>query len=95
MSKLAALSLNEINTRLIEYPGWEYHNHTIQKSYTFNEYLHGIKFVQRIATIAEEKNHHPELIIGWCKVTVLLSTHDANGITLLDFSLAKSIDQLL
>ena len=53
-----------------------------------------LKFVNAVAEPAEKANHHPDIDIRWNKVTLVLSTHDAGGLTEKDFSLAKQFDRL-
>ena len=62
------------------------------KTFKFSSYLAGIDFVSRLAHAAEAMNHHPDLFVGWRKVTVRLSTHSAGGLTLLDLDLARRAD---
>ena len=50
--------------------------------------------MNRLAPLAEEMNHHPDLAISWSKVTVTLSTHSEGGLTAADFELARQIDEL-
>jgi len=61
---------------------WNEIDKTISKTFEFNSYLDGIDFVNEIANLAEQENHHPDIIIGYCKVTVSLTTHDAGEIKL-------------
>ena len=73
---------------------WNEINSTITKTFEFNSYLDGIDFVNEIANLAEQENHHPDIEIGYCKVTISLTTHDAGGLTDKDYKLAKLIDDL-
>lgn len=73
---------------------WKEIDKTISKTFEFNSYLDGIDFVNEIANLAEQENHHPDIIIGYCKVAVSLTTHDADEITEKDYRLAKLIDDL-
>jgi 4a-hydroxytetrahydrobiopterin dehydratase len=55
-----------------------------------------IDYVDHLASVAEEHNHHPDILIhGWNKLRLTLSTHSEGGITELDFKLAKLFDALL
>ena len=74
---------------------WNEIDNTITKSFEFNSYLDGIDFVNAVANVAEQENHHPDISIGYCKVTISLTTHDAGTITEKDYKLAKLIDCLL
>ena len=73
---------------------WNEIDNTITKSFEFNSYLDGIDFVNAVANVAEQENHHPDISIGYCKVIISLTTHDAGTITEKDYKLAKLIDDL-
>lgn len=70
-------------------PDWRVENAHLVRTFAFPSYLAGIDFVVRLAREAEAMNHHPDLHIGWRKVTVRLSTHSAGAITMLDVELAR------
>ena len=90
---MAALSDDEIETRLSDLPGWERDGTAIRRTYKFDDFQGSVDFVNRITPAAEEMNHHPDLEISWSKVTVSLSTHSEGGITESDFELARKIDE--
>tara|TARA_B100001248_G_C27263101_1_gene399383 strand:- start:12 stop:245 length:234 start_codon:yes stop_codon:yes gene_type:complete len=73
---------------------WNEINKTITKTFEFNSYLDGIDFVNEVANLAEQENHHPDIEILYCKVTISLTTHDVGGLTDKDYKLAKLIDDL-
>ena len=73
---------------------WNELNNTITKTFEFNSYLDGIDFVNEVANLAEQENHHPDIEILYCKVTISLTTHDVGGLTDKDYKLAKLIDDL-
>ena len=73
---------------------WNEIDNTITKTFEFNSYLDGIDFVNAVANVAEQENHHPDISIGYCKVTISLTTHDAGTITEKDYKLAKLIDHI-
>lgn len=85
------LSASAVQQHLIPLPGWQVEGAELVKEFRFTNYLAGIEFVRRVAVLAEEMNHHPDLLVGWRKVTVRLTTHSVGGLTLLDFSLAGQI----
>jgi len=64
----------------------------LQKTFTFANFNEAFGFMTRVALEAERLNHHPEWSNVYNRVNVTLSTHDAGGITELDFKLAKFID---
>jgi 4a-hydroxytetrahydrobiopterin dehydratase len=90
---MAALSDDEVKTRLSGLDGWELAGDAIEKQFQFEDFTGSVDFVNRITPIANEMNHHPDLAISWNKVTVTLSTHSEGGLTDNDFELARRIDQ--
>jgi 4a-hydroxytetrahydrobiopterin dehydratase len=84
------LSDQEITEVLASLPAWEREGNEITATYKFPTYLAGIAFVQQVAEIAEQSNHHPDIHIGWRKVTLRVSTHSAGGLTQKDMALAKA-----
>lgn len=87
----------EIEQRLNELEGWEYSDEDgrIKKKYDFDTYMDGIEFVNEIAELAEDANHHPDMILGFREVKVTLKSHDVDAITERDFSLAEEIEGLV
>jgi 4a-hydroxytetrahydrobiopterin dehydratase len=67
----------------------------ISKSYEFKTYLDGIDFVQKVASLAENQNHHPHIIIEWCKVQISIHSHQMNGVTTKCVNLATGINLIL
>ena len=92
MNKLTFPQINEVIKSL---PGWTYNGEAIQKDLSFSSYMAGIEFVNELALKAEEANHHPDLTVGWCAVTVQFSTHDAGGVTEKDIAMAKEVELIL
>lgn len=66
----------------------------IHKQFIFKDFTEAFGFMTQIAVIAEDMNHHPEWFNVWNKVEIRLSTHDSQGLTLLDVDLAKRIDKV-
>ena len=66
----------------------------IRKLYTFKNFVDAFGFMTRAALWAERWDHHPEWANVWNRVDVVLTTHDAGGITALDVKLARKMDQL-
>lgn len=91
---MSLLTPAEIRRRLARLDGWRRAGKTIRKAYAFRAYLDGIAFVGRVARLAERQNHHPDIAIGWRRVTLALTTHDAGGLTERDFRLARAVDKL-
>ena len=85
------ISLDEIKKSL-NGKGWNYSDKKIIKTFEFETYLDGISFVNNVANLSEKHNHHPDINIGWCKVTVSISSHDLGGVTTQCVNLAMGID---
>ena len=85
------ISKDEINKSVLKY-GWSYSNSKINKQYKFDTYMDGITFINHIAEIAERKNHHPDINVGWCEVNISISSHDLGGVTTNCINLAMEID---
>ena len=93
--KTQALEQTELKQHLATLPGWDFRDDKIYKIFKFPTYLAGINFVNVIAALAEAMNHHPDLGIGYQKVEVILTTHDAgNKVSLKDIKIAKAIEAL-
>ena len=88
------LTDTEINARLEEISGWTVENEKLHKEFQFDSFVAAFGFMTSVALMAESMNHHPEWFNVYNRVTVDLATHDAGGISALDFELAKKIDAL-
>jgi 4a-hydroxytetrahydrobiopterin dehydratase len=92
---MALLSDPEIEQRLDAVQGWRrVHGDSIEREWRFADFAAGIAFIDRVAQIAEDANHHPDILLhGWNKVRLTLSTHSQGGLTDADFRLASQIDR--
>jgi len=72
--------------------GWSRKSNKLVKEFGFDSFRDSIVFVNRVATLADSADHHPDIDIRYDQVTVSLSTHDAGGITAKDLALAEQID---
>lgn len=91
------LSSTEIDARLRDAHGWTRADDTrdaIQKTFQFKDFSEGFAFMTRIALVAEKLDHHPEWFNVYNRVEISLSTHDAGGLSALDFQMAQAIDAL-
>ena len=75
-------------------PEWQRNGDIITRTFVFKDFPAAMKFVNRVAELAEQAQHHPDVDIRWNKVTLALTTHDAGGLTEKDFALAKQCDAL-
>src|SRR5712691_8779408 len=69
--------------------GWSIvDGHHLEREFRFPDFAEALAFVNRIGEEAERLNHHPDILLGWGKVRVMMWSHDANAITSRDFKLA-------
>jgi 4a-hydroxytetrahydrobiopterin dehydratase len=92
MAQVTKLSETQIQRELESLPGWELKEGAIVRNYKFKDFLEAIAFVNRVAGLAEEADHHPDILIRYNKVALTLVTHSAGGLTEKDFRLAHRID---
>jgi 4a-hydroxytetrahydrobiopterin dehydratase len=88
------LSAAAAAARLSALPGWTRRGEKLHRTFTFRDFSEAFGFMARVALAAEKLNHHPDWANAWNKVTVNLSTHDAGGLTELDFRLAEEMNRL-
>src|SRR5208283_4150375 len=92
-TNMPKLGPDQITEKLKALPGWERKGEAIAKRYTFKAFMDGIRFLNRIAEIAEQMDHHPDVTINYRRITFSLSTHDQGGITERDFKLGEAIER--
>jgi 4a-hydroxytetrahydrobiopterin dehydratase len=81
------------NYKLFE---WTEVSNKLEKEFEFKDFTQALEFINELAKICEEQNHHPEINWIYNKVKITLSTHDAGDtITEKDLELSKSIDELI
>ena len=91
---MSVLSIEQIQDELSNLDGWVFKNNAITKSYSFDSYMDGIGFVHRLAEKAEEVNHHPDMQVGWCRVSVAFTSHDKGGVTAICIAMAKATEKI-
>lgn len=85
---------DDIEKNLTALSGWSLvpGKDAITKTFVFNDFNTAFAFMTRSALVAEQMNHHPEWFNVYNRVEVTLNTHDAGGLTALDFTLAEKMD---
>jgi 4a-hydroxytetrahydrobiopterin dehydratase len=79
----------------VTYPeGWNEVRGALQRGFRFKDFREAMEFVNRLADVAEEANHHPDITISWNAVTVRWSTHTKRAITERDVEMARRTDEL-
>ena len=89
---MTIISKNEIEIFLQNSNDWAYLENSIKKDYQFGSYMDSIEFINRLAKQAELNNHHPDMIVGWCKIKVSFTSHEKGGLTNQCLEMAKLAD---
>ncbi len=91
--KAECLSDEDVALNLAEMEGWTFDvsKKQITKTYSFTTFPEAIDFVARVADIAEEEEHHPDIDIRYTKVTLSLSTHERGCVSDRDVIVAKKL----
>ncbi len=75
--------------------GWKKQGKFISKTFEFKTFLAGIRFVDDVARISEEEEHHPDVHIRYTTVKLSIQTHSEGGVTEWDLALARAIEKYL
>lgn len=89
------MTAQQIQTGLGDLAGWELKNDKLRRELKFKNFVQAFGFMTQIAVLAEQMNHHPEWSNVYNRVTIDLTTHEAGGISQLDFDLAAKIDAVV
>ncbi len=90
--KLAQAAIEE---HLAQLNDWAIDQGKLYRHFVFSNFIEAFGFMSQVALLAETMNHHPEWSNVYNRVEIYLTTHDAGGITELDFALAKQIETLI
>ena len=88
------LSNKQAKSEAAKLTSWTLRGSRISRHFEFGDFARAMRFVNRVATVAESANHHPDIVINYNKVKLSLTTHDEGGLTMKDFKLARKIDKL-
>jgi 4a-hydroxytetrahydrobiopterin dehydratase len=91
---MTVLSHAEITSHLSTRPDWRIAGGELVRTFKFETFPEAIAFVNKVAEIAEESNHHPDIDIRYNRVHLALVSHDAGGITSKDFAVAAGADKV-
>ena len=94
MQRPKKLSEDEVRTRRSELSGWQVADGKLHREFQFVDFVQAFGFMSSLALVAKKMDHHPEWSNVYGRVVIELRTHDAGGITELDFELAKAADRL-
>jgi 4a-hydroxytetrahydrobiopterin dehydratase len=91
---MSVLHKDEIASRLATMPDWHHRGNALERVFDRGDFDGSIVFVNAVAKLAGDRDHHPDIAVSWNRVTLTLSSHDAGGITDRDFALAEAIDTI-
>jgi len=89
------LTPEQVKTYLSQVQGWEARDEKLHKTLKFKNFVEAMKFVNRMAEIAEGEGHHPDFTVHYNVVDVVIWTHAIGGLSENDFILAAKIDEIL
>jgi 4a-hydroxytetrahydrobiopterin dehydratase len=89
---MAPLSRKEAEALLLQVPGWSLIDNQISREFRFKNFGEAMDFVNRIAALANEQDHHPDIVIVYNKVKLTLTTHKIGGLSVNDFIMAAKAD---
>ena len=92
MNRPKALEESEIEAKLADLEGWALVDGKLHRTFRFANFVEAFGFMASTALVAEKMDHHPEWSNVYATVVVDLTTHDADGITTLDFELAEAMN---
>jgi len=88
------LSANEIDLMLTKLPKWSLIENRIERNFVFANFMEGIEFINKVAELAEEKDHHPDILLfSYRNVRISLATHSVGGLTQNDFGFAEELNK--
>lgn len=90
--RMDTLTNEQIRVALQPLDGWEYDDGALRRDFRFDSFRDAITFIDRVADLAESADHHPEITNVYDRVTLVLTSHDAGGVTERDLELAGAID---
>lgn len=86
------LTAAEIKEHLELLDGWQAQDDKLTRRFEFKNFAESLDFVNKVGTVAEAADHHPDITFGWGYAEIVFTTHDRGGITDVDFALAKKVD---
>lgn len=84
-----------VDAWLAAHPGWTREGNAIARDFKLEDFGAALGFAVRLGLVAEKRDHHPAILVGWGKARVTWTTHDAGGTSQLDLDLAQATDALL
>lgn len=94
MARPSKLPSVQIDSWLATHDGWAREGDALVRAYELADFSSALAFTVRVGMVAEKRDHHPDVHLGWGKARVVWTTHDAGGITQLDLDLAEATDKI-
>jgi 4a-hydroxytetrahydrobiopterin dehydratase len=94
MARPGKLPPSDVDAWLAAHASWAREGDALVKTFEWPDFAAALAFTVRVGMIAEKRDHHPDILVGWGRTRVLWTTHDAGGITQLDLDLATATDAL-
>ena len=91
---MSRLTTEQIAVYMRNLPQWRFEEDRLTKTFHFTNFSESLQFTNRVGTLAESANHHPEILIRYNRVKITLTTHGENGVTGKDLLLAQQIDSI-
>jgi 4a-hydroxytetrahydrobiopterin dehydratase len=91
-ASLVKMDEASLGPALAAVPHWRRTGPILSRTYLFKDFPGAMKFVNAVAGLAEQVQHHPDIDVRWNQVTLALTTHEAGGLTAKDFALARECD---
>src|SRR3989344_2726222 len=93
--EMVKLNEDDIKDYLSQVNNWEFlESNKITKEFKFKDFVKAMEFVNKIAVVAEEEGHHPDIAIHYNKVEITLWSHFINGLSINDFIIAAKINNI-
>lgn len=94
MPRPGKLDPSEVDAWLAAHAGWARQGDALVRAFRFADFAGALAFTVQLGLLAEKRDHHPDVTVGWGRAVVLWTTHDAGGITRLDLELAEATDAI-
>lgn len=88
------MSMEEARALMDQVPGWELGENKLSRRFKFKDFKAAMQFVNRVAELAEQEGHHPDIYISWNRVRFELTTHAIKGLSENDFIMAAKTNEL-
>jgi 4a-hydroxytetrahydrobiopterin dehydratase len=90
----AGLDAASITRQLEELPEWQFKDGAIERALSFQNYYETMAFINALAYVVHDEDHHPDISFGYNRIVVRFNTHSVNGVSINDFICAAKCDAL-